>query len=479
MEEIAVRGRTLEEVELEGDSQEFLSFLSKHVKKVLEGIEGLLEVSYGGEPGLLVIGRISNVRYEILVVASRKPAYRVTVSGYAAEGEASRLAHIVERLIHSYFIGGDKGSVYFVLVPGLSLMPAKAESALIRVFQKMFLGNMVFIFAFSILLSYIVYAFLGPLLTPIALVLLQIPLVLLSPWIVASVMGDWRLDEQRGTVYIVGVKLPIEVYQDLLPRLFVPKRYEIKRRLYRAVACGLASEEYVKALLAEYGLSPNAYELEIKRIDLYKLVRDVAARFGLRMPRVYLSNIIIPNAAATGVYPLSSAVFVTTGLLVRLGEDEVKAVIGHELSHLKRRDILVLFLLGACEYLTRVYVLLFLFPQMPFLLAMLYLYASLTAFFLAAKIVEARADIEAAAKLGLAATLASALRKIGFTKIAIERTPGGRLAAWFAWRQHPPTVFRVESLEALAGREHEIKSPWALAVRLCLRDIAATIAKGW
>jgi len=76
--------------------------------------------------------------------------------------------------------------------------------------------------------------------------------------------------------------------------------------------------------------------------DLVRLVRDLATRAGLPMPRVYLMENPQPNAFATGRNPQHAAVAVTTGLLDRLGREEVAGVIAHELAHIKHRDTLTM-----------------------------------------------------------------------------------------------------------------------------------------
>ena len=76
--------------------------------------------------------------------------------------------------------------------------------------------------------------------------------------------------------------------------------------------------------------------------DFYGLVRDLARRAGLPMPRVYLMDNRQPNAFATGQNPDHAAVAATTGLLQMLSRDELAGVIAHELAHIKNRDTLTM-----------------------------------------------------------------------------------------------------------------------------------------
>jgi heat shock protein HtpX len=76
--------------------------------------------------------------------------------------------------------------------------------------------------------------------------------------------------------------------------------------------------------------------------EFHGLVRELAQRAGLPMPRVYLIDEPHPNAFATGRDPEHAAVAATTGLLSMLAREEVAGVMAHELGHVKNRDTLIM-----------------------------------------------------------------------------------------------------------------------------------------
>lgn len=74
---------------------------------------------------------------------------------------------------------------------------------------------------------------------------------------------------------------------------------------------------------------------------LYGVVRELATRAGLPMPRVYLIDNEAPNAFATGRNPQHAAVAATTGLIRLLSREELSGVMAHELAHVQHRDTLI------------------------------------------------------------------------------------------------------------------------------------------
>ena len=93
-----------------------------------------------------------------------------------------------------------------------------------------------------------------------------------------------------------------------------------------------------KMVLAHYG----AQEVNARTAPrLYGIVKRLADRAKLLMPKVYIIDSPVPNAFATGRNPEHAAVAVNTALADLLDEDELAGVLAHELSHVKHRDILI------------------------------------------------------------------------------------------------------------------------------------------
>jgi heat shock protein HtpX len=107
-----------------------------------------------------------------------------------------------------------------------------------------------------------------------------------------------------------------------------------------------------RIVLAMYGARPVE---EATAPGLYAMVRRLATRAGIPMPRVYIIPTETPNAFATGRNPQHAAVAVTEGILRLLDEEELEGVLAHELAHVTNRDVLIATvaatLAGAITYL--------------------------------------------------------------------------------------------------------------------------------
>jgi len=107
-------------------------------------------------------------------------------------------------------------------------------------------------------------------------------------------------------------------------------------------------------MIVQYMLGPKIVEWSmrvkyIKREEnprLFAMVESLSVRANIPMPRVGIAQIAIPNAFAFGRSLKDGRVCVTSGILNLLNEEELKAVLGHELSHLKNHDVLTITLLS-------------------------------------------------------------------------------------------------------------------------------------
>jgi len=224
----------------------------------------------------------------------------------------------------------------------------------------------------------------------------------------------------------------------------------------------------------------NAQEVdEASAPQFYRMVRDLAARAQLPMPRVYLIQEDAPNAFATGRNPDHAAVAATTGILRVLSERELRGVMAHELAHVKHRDILIstisATMAGAIGMLAN-FAMIFggrdeegrpANPIVGLLVAILAPFAASLIQMAISRAREFEADRGGAEISGDPQALASALQKIhryaqGIPLAAAERHPetaqmmimnplsGGGLNGLFS--THPSTEERVERLLDMAAQ---------------------------
>lgn len=109
-----------------------------------------------------------------------------------------------------------------------------------------------------------------------------------------------------------------------------------------------------KIVLKMYGAKQVS---EAEAPELYSMVRRLAQKAELPMPKVYIMEQDQPNAFATGRNPKNGAVAVTTGIMRILSREELEGVIAHELAHIKHRDVFVgtiaATIAGAISYLAQ------------------------------------------------------------------------------------------------------------------------------
>jgi heat shock protein HtpX len=305
---------------------------------------------------------------------------------------------------------------------------------------------------------------------PLVLIVVQFVFVFYSAKFIART-ADWHITKANPIIHLLKYNLPIKTNDELKQTLPRNQVLAIKKEIYDEILakrgeidCGEAQK-----IFGKHGIACQPENLSVKKVNVYELVRKVADKFGFPVPKIVVSNTMIPNAAASGPSPSRGVVLITTGLLVQLEEEEVISVLGHEFGHLKGRDPLILYGLTSAEFLFRFYVLFALFPFVfTSFLFFAYFWAVMVVIFFIAKFFEARADLVSAIKMGQPEVLAGALEKIGFQRLLYERTPSFRLQEWLGLDPHPPIYFRVDRLEKL-------KAPTEIAHPLIqsIKDVVA------
>jgi heat shock protein HtpX len=349
-----------------------------------------------------------------------------------------------------------KATLYFAWREGEDIVPEELKKTE-KSFRRLFLETQILFFVVFIafgMLIFIVIASLFPQafwIAPLVLIAVQFVFVFYSAKFIART-ADWHITQANPIIHLLKYNLPVTTNSEFKQTLTPEQVLAIKKEIYDEILAkrGEIDCEAAQKVFGKHGIACQSENLSVKKVNVYELVKKVADKFGFSVPKIVVSNTMVPNAAASGPSPSRGVVLITTGLLVQLEEEEVISVLGHEFGHLKGRDPLLLYGLTSGEFLFRFYVL---FPFFPLIfssfLFFAYFWAVMVVIFFIAKFFEARADLTSAIKMGQPEVLAGALEKIGFQRLLYERTPSFRLQEWLGLDPHPPIYFRVSRLEKL------------------------------
>ena len=235
------------------------------------------------------------------------------------------------------------------------------------------------------------------------------------------------------------------------------------------------SDKIVLAMYRAKELTPS------EAPEIHQMVADLAQKAGIPKPRVYLIPTETPNAFATGRNPEHAVVAVTQGIVRLLQPDELKGVLGHELGHVRNRDILIGSVAATLAGVVMMLASIARFAAIFGIggsdddrgggniigLILMSILAPLAAMLIQMAVSRSReylADETGARLAGNPRSLASALEKLANASkrmpmqdakpatahmFTVNPLSGGGLASWFS--THPPTEERVRRLRTMAS----------------------------
>ncbi len=125
--------------------------------------------------------------------------------------------------------------------------------------------------------------------------------------------------------------------------------------MYASLAAGLVLLQYLIGPTMVSWIMKVKYVSEKEEPDLHRMVGELANEAGIKKPRVCISELAMPNAFAFGRTRADARICVTRGITRLLSRDELRAVLGHEMAHVKNRDMAFITMLSVlpmiCYYI--------------------------------------------------------------------------------------------------------------------------------
>jgi len=346
-----------------------------------------------------------------------------------------------------------------------------------KILLNFFLRNQFLWLILIIIFSYVFGLYNSILEIGMSVIFFQILFLTFSPYIIYILLNENSITPRYNKILIIQFDIPL-CHNDKVSHIFNDEKRTIKVKKEVLAAYHASPADLKHKLTKILGISEISY-LSAKEINLYHIIHEMAQRCKIDTPKITLLDTSIPNAAVIGFIPKTSLLLLSLRLISQYNEKDIQAVLAHEFSHLKHKDVIFIFSIGTIEYLLRLYLLMNKFILSLFgLWIILYIPIVITLFFLIVKIIELRSDIDAVKTMGSSSYLINVLSCIMPKSDANDIE---HLLSWISWTTHPPIDFRLKLLERIDKddnlRRKVFKSPLVYAFKLSITDFLNTLLR--
>ena len=194
-------------------------------------------------------------------------------------------------------------TLYFAWREGENIVPEKMSGKERRPINRVLLGTQVFLFVIFIAIGLFLFTYLGPLwwAAPIILLVLQFVILFYSSRLM-EIGTDWRITKDNPTLHLLEYRLPLQKQGSLQKSFPKEKLASIKKEVYQQTIQqrGEIDCQTTQQIFSNYGIQCSPENLAARKVNVYELVEKTARKFGFPMPKIVVSNTLIPNAAASG-----------------------------------------------------------------------------------------------------------------------------------------------------------------------------------
>ncbi|HSO25406.1 MAG TPA: heat-shock protein HtpX, partial [Methanobacteriaceae archaeon] len=227
----------------------------------------------------------------------------LTTEGDVPKKVLDQLAEDIFVAVQLYEENIRQSTIYFAWAEGQDIIPEKPPSVRKKASKRLFGSSLLLFYVLFFGINIILFIFIG-FYAVIFILLIQLIIVLLSDKLYMR-MGEWKITPENPNVHIIQYQLPEDEYKFFKENLGENALMQVKKEIYdNSLAKGKSPKcDVGEEVLSKYGFHCNPSRRRSRVINVYNIVKEAADKFGLPVPKIIVSNNMLPNAAATGPSP--------------------------------------------------------------------------------------------------------------------------------------------------------------------------------